>query len=145
MMNVIRLYKNNSNYPDVLNLYLNNTAPEVISAIGNPNILKTKRLGVLSSVRCPGAIIIKTYDLMRDLREKGVVVISGSHSPMERECLTILLRGTQPVIICPARSTEGLRLRGEYKQQLADGRLLMISPFGEKVGRATAETATIRN
>lgn len=89
MMNVIRIYKNNSNYPDVLNLYLNNTAPDVIAAIGNLSILKNKRLGVFISVKCPGAIILKTYDLMRDLREKGVAVISGFNSPMEQECLNI--------------------------------------------------------
>lgn len=145
MMNVIRIYKNNSNYPDVLNLYLNNTAPAVIAAIGNLSFLKNKRLGVFSSVKCPGAIILKIYDLMRDLREIGVAVISGFHSPMEQESLNILLKGKQPVIVCPARSIENMCLRREYKQPLADGRLLMISPFGEKVGRATADTATIRN
>lgn len=145
MMNVIRIYKNNSNYPGVLNLYLNNTAPEVIAVIGNLSILKNKRLGVLSSVKCPGAIILKTYDLMRDLRAKGVAVISGFHSPMEQECLNILLRGKQSVIVCRARSIEGMRLRGEYKQPLADGRLLLLSPFDARQPRITVENAIIRN
>lgn len=64
---------------------------------------------------------------------------------MEREFLNILLHGKQPVIVCPARSIEGMRLRGEYKQPLADGRLLLLSPFDVKQRRITAEHAVIRN
>lgn len=64
---------------------------------------------------------------------------------MERECLTILLRGTQPVILCPARGIAGLRLRKEYKQPVGQNRLLFISPFGQKASRATVEMALFRN
>jgi len=37
-------------------------------------------------------------------------VISGFHTPAEKECLRILLRGAQPIIICPARSIEPIFL-----------------------------------
>jgi HEPN domain-containing protein len=46
--------------------------------------------------------------------KRGVTVVGGFHAPMERECLTILLRGAQPVILCPARNI-GMRIRPEYK------------------------------
>ena len=64
---------------------------------------------------------------------------------MEHECLSILLRGTQPVIVCPARSIMRMRIRTEFKQSLAQGRLLFVSPFIEKQRRATAQTALYRN
>lgn len=142
-MNIIRIDKNNSNYPEALNLYLTNTAPKVITTIGSLEILKNKTLAVFSSTKCPGSIILKTYDLMRDLRGKGVTVISGFHSPMEQECLNILLKGKQPVIVCPARSIEGMRIKAEFKKPLGDGRLLFISMFTEK--RISSDRSLERN
>ena len=41
----------------------------------------------------------------------------------------------------PARSLDRMRLKREYREPLAAGRLLLISPFGEGVRRITAETA----
>ena len=144
-MNIIRIDKNNSNYPEALNLYLTNTAPKVITTIGSLEILKNKTLAVFSSAKCPGKIILKTYDLMRDLRGKGVTVISGFHSLMEQECLNILLKGKQPVIVCPARSIEGMRIKAEFKKPLEDGRLLFISMFTEKKKRISSDKSLERN
>ncbi|HQX52209.1 MAG TPA: hypothetical protein PLR25_19980 [Planctomycetaceae bacterium] len=33
---------------------------------------------------------MKTFDAIRELRDTGVVVAGGFHSPMERECLDFL-------------------------------------------------------
>ena len=74
-----------------------------------------------------------------------MTVISGFHSPMERECLTILLRGTQPVIICPARSINNMRINKEYKKPLKDRRLLFLSPFEENQRRISAKRSHYRN
>ena len=63
-------------------------------------------LGFFCATRCPGNVILRTYDLALPLREAGVPVIGGFHTPMEKECLEVLLRGQQPVVICPARSIE---------------------------------------
>ena len=90
-------------------------------------------------------MIVKTYDIAQILRDAGMTVISGFHSPMERECLTILLRGTQPVIICPARSINNMRINKEYKKPLNDGRLLFLSPFEENQRRISAKISHYRN
>ena len=74
-----------------------------------------------------------------------MTVISGFHSPMEHECLTILLRGTQPVIICPAKSINNMRINKEYKKPLKDGRLLFLSPFDENQRRISAKRSHYRN
>jgi hypothetical protein len=50
---------------------------------------------------------------------------------MERECLALLLRGTQPVIVCPARSIGRMRIPAAWKEATARGRLLALSPFAE--------------
>lgn len=116
-----------------------------LASVGNLDILTSNVLALFCSVKCPGKLILQTYDLAITLRNAGVTVISGFHSPMEKECLALLLRGAQPVVVCPARSIERMRIPPEWKAPLADGRLLVLSPFSEKERRATAHTAQLRN
>ncbi len=114
-------------------------------AIGDVKILDTPLLGLLCSIRCPGRVIVQTYDLARALRDAGVPVIGGFHSPMEKECLDFLLRGKQPVVVCPARSITNMRIPSAWRKACAEGRLLILSPFATKHGRISALLAEKRN
>jgi predicted Rossmann fold nucleotide-binding protein DprA/Smf involved in DNA uptake len=113
--------------------------------IGDVKILNTPLLGLLCSIRCPGRVILQTYDLSRSLRDAGVPVIGGFHSPMEKECLDFLLRGKQPVVVCPARSITNMRIPSAWRKACAEGRLLILSPFAPKHGRISALLAEKRN
>lgn len=144
-MNITQINRDERVYPESIVGFLGNCAPGTIWALGNFDILKNRKTGFFCSSKCPGDLIIKTYDLAKKWRDDGVTVIGGFHSPMEQECLTILLRGKQPVIVCPARSIDKMRLKTEYKTPLAESRLLFLSPFPAKEKRMTAETAAIRN
>ncbi|HSB33480.1 MAG TPA: hypothetical protein VLG39_03400 [Nitrospirota bacterium] len=75
---------------------------------------------------------IKARDLPRKWRDDGVLVISGFHSPLEKECLNNLLRGRQPAIICAARNIEIMRIRAEFKAPLADGRCCFSLHFRQE-------------
>ncbi len=90
-------------------------------------------------------MIVKTYDRSQIFRDTCMTVISGFHSPMERECLTILLRGAQPIVVCPARSINNMRINKEYEKPLKDGRLLFLSPFDENQRRISAKSSHYRN
>jgi predicted Rossmann fold nucleotide-binding protein DprA/Smf involved in DNA uptake len=114
-------------------------------AIGNLDILYTNLLGLFCSIRCPGTIILSTYDCMRFLRDAGVAVVSGFHSPIEKDCLDILLKGVQPIVVCPARSIARMRIPRDWKKPIDAGRLLILSPFDEKQKRPTVSTAQQRN
>ncbi len=114
-------------------------------ALGNLAILRKPLLGFLCSVRCPGDVILRTYDAARALRDGGIPVIGGFHSPMEKECLAMLLKGTQPVVICPARSIQNMRIPALWHEPLDDGRLLVLSVFPSRQKRMTAELAARRN
>ena len=116
-----------------------------IWAIGNLNILEQQLLGFFCSVKCPGAIILKTYDLIRELRNKGVIVISGFHSPIEKDCLDFLIRGKQPIVICPARGIETMRIPKSWRVPIDENRLLILSPFENKHRRPTVALAEHRN
>ena len=121
--------------------------PQIIGSAGDAAILERPMVALLCSVKCPGKLILDTYDLAKRFREQGVTVISGFHSPMEQECLRILLRSPHPVVWCLAR--------GLYRQiparpvdcraAVADGRLVMVTPFPETVRRITAQTAMVCN
>jgi hypothetical protein len=96
-LKVIQAIENNDPiYPSYLKKFLAEKTPSKVFAIGNPDILQSKTLAVFCSNKCPGNIILKTYELLRQLRERGITVISGFHSAMERECLNILLKGRRP-------------------------------------------------
>ena len=116
-----------------------------IWALGNLDILTMPLLGFFCATRCPGNVILRTYDLALALREAGVPVIGGFHTPMEQECLEVLLRGQQPVVICPARSIERLRLPLSWRKPYDAGRLLVPSPFAAHQRRPTTESAEYRN
>ena len=140
-MELIRLDKTEHSCLASVGQYLGELTPTTITAIGNLDILRNKTLAVFCSNKCPGSIIIKNYDLMRELREKCITVISGFHSVIEQECLNILLKGSQPIIYCPARSLEGMKIKPELKTSLEDGRLLILSPFERKHRRISTSLA----
>ena len=132
-------------YPARLRERLGDEAPAQLSALGNLDLLLLPKTALFCSARCPGDAILRTYDQAARWRDAGRCVISGFHSPIEKECLRILLRGTSPVIICPARSLEKLRLPSAWKTLLNEGRLLILSCIPSGHDRATAELAARRN
>jgi predicted Rossmann fold nucleotide-binding protein DprA/Smf involved in DNA uptake len=144
-MDLVDIGCNNSGYLFALKKYLNDSVPQSITVLGNPNILGNRAIALFCSQKCPGELILKVYDLAQVLRHAGITVIGGFHSPMEKECLTLLLRGTQPVIVCPARSINKMRIRAEYKKPLEKGRLLFLSPFDKNQHRPTVKTSHYRN
>jgi hypothetical protein len=79
------------------------------------------------------------------MRGDGVTVISGFHSPIEKECLRILLRGKQPIIICPARAIEPMRIPTQCRAAFDAGRVLFLSTFTKQPRRVTKDSALRRN
>ena len=142
---MVRIEPDDSAYPAVLREHLNGDALSCLYALGDAAILKHCLLGLICSVQCPGSIILKTLDAVRLLRDAGVAVAGGFHSPMERECLHLLLRGRAPVLYCAARGLAGLRLGLAAREAVKAGRLLALSPFDEEVKRITGDRARRRN
>jgi len=142
-INVIR--PKNKDYPSPLRNKKTRELFPQIWALGNLEILKKPLLGFFCSVKCPGDLILRAYDLSRSLRDNGITVIGGFHSPIEKDCLDLLLKGTQPIILCPARSIENMLVKKIFRQPLDEGRLLFLSPFEKKKKRHTAKTSQLRN
>jgi len=144
-MNPTVFTSNDVRYPARLRERLGEHAPRTLTALGDPASLSQPKTALFCSVRCPGDAIVGAYDTARKLRDQGVTVISGFHSPVEKECLRILLRGKQPIIICLARALGKIRLPTEWRTALEAGRLLLLSPFEKFPPRPTTESAHRRN
>lgn len=111
---------------------------------GNRELLNERLHAVLCSKACPGEKIIEAIDLAQQWRVENRAVISGFHTPVEKECLRIFLRGPQRIVICPARGLDPFQLPAEWQQKFKRGELLIISPFDSSIRRPTKETAELR-
>jgi predicted Rossmann fold nucleotide-binding protein DprA/Smf involved in DNA uptake len=132
-------------WPETVAVRLGKTAPRKLHMIGQMNLLGLRKTALFCSVRAPGDAILRAHDAAVQMRDEGVTVISGFHSPIEKECLRILLRGKQPIIICVARAMETIRLPSSWRTALDAGRLLIVSQFEKRPPRPTAESAQQRN
>jgi predicted Rossmann fold nucleotide-binding protein DprA/Smf involved in DNA uptake len=144
-VDIKRIDKGDAEYPVSLIHQLARDAPASATALGNLAILDQRKLAVFCSANCPAEIASQTCDLIEKLADPKVAVVSGFHSPLERECLSILLRGALPIIIFPARSLVKLRIRHEHKEPLEKGRLLFVSFFKSHRHRSDVEMAFKRN
>ncbi|MCK5231502.1 MAG: hypothetical protein KAR13_14610, partial [Desulfobulbaceae bacterium] len=99
-------------YPARLKKYFSGYNLPQLTVAGNLEILnnqKAPRTALFCSRNCPGSLILPAFDHVSALRDTGRTVISGFHSHMEQECFNLLLRGTQSIIICPARAIHNMR------------------------------------
>ncbi len=116
-----------------------------MATIGNVDLLNQHKTGLLCSRKCPAEKILDAVELFKDWAKEERMVISGFHSPVERECLKILLKSSGRAIICSARGIGKMRIPSEWKAPIAEGRLLIVSPFHDTIRRSTVVTAKKRN
>jgi predicted Rossmann fold nucleotide-binding protein DprA/Smf involved in DNA uptake len=143
---VLTLTPSQTLWPRRLDDRLKSAAPSSLWIIGSPGLLTEPKVGLFCSVRCPNDAAFRAYDACRKLRNEGsTTLISGFHSPVEKECLKILLEGRQPIIVCPARSLRKMRIPVEWRPALEEGRLLIVSRFEQSPRRADSGSARRRN
>ncbi|NQU09859.1 DNA-binding protein [bacterium] len=123
---------------------MNPPSVPTLASLGNSQLRALPWTAFFCSVRCPGTLILQAYDLAHRFRAANTPVIGGFHSPVEKEVLRILLCSTAPVCLVLARSLPR-RVPADWRRPLADDRLLVLSPFGDRTRRATAATAAHRN
>ena len=116
-------------------------------SIGNKEILNLHKTAFLCSRKVPADIILKSYDWAIEQRDKGICIISGFHSKIEKDVFHYLIKGNQPVIIVLERyfKKRYTPFDREIKDALKANRLLIISQFSEKIKRASVKTAKKRN
>lgn len=113
--------------------------------LGDRRLLFGRVVGLLSSTQTPPDLILPTLDLVRAEADAETIFMSGFQSPLERECLGILLAAGAAVVVCPARSIDSMRLPGEWTERVARGEMLVLSTI-EAAGarRPTVELGELR-
>jgi predicted Rossmann fold nucleotide-binding protein DprA/Smf involved in DNA uptake len=132
-------------WPGALFERLGKSSPRVLNAIGPSVLLRNTKTALFCSARAPGGAILRAHDTARRLRDENATVISGFHSPIEKDCLGILLRGRQPIIFCLARAIVGMRIPSECRAAFDAGRVLFLSPFVQLPRRVSRASALRRN
>ncbi len=89
-VDILRIGLEDARYPSQLEGMPGYELPTSLDALGNLDLLSRRKLAVLCSVKCPGSLILQSYDLMQRLRQADLAVVGGFHSPMEREWLAAL-------------------------------------------------------
>ena len=112
--------------------------------LGNKEILNDHKVAFFCSRKCPSHLILKSYDWAIEQRDKGVCIISGFHSKIEKDVLDFLLKGSQPIIMVLARNMKK-RFPVEQRKAIKENRMLVISPFDYKVTRNSKESCYKRN
>ncbi len=111
---------------------------------GNTEILTLNKTAFLCSQKCPAVIVLKSYDWAKEQRDKGICIVCGNHSQIEKDVFEILLKGKQALILVLARGMK-TRWETEIEKAVQENRLLVISPFEKEIKRITRETAQKRN
>jgi len=144
-LQVVRITLQDSEYPVPLRERLGDEASHSLATIGAVSLLKQPLLALLCSVRCPGSAILEAYETAKKVARSEWVVVSGFHSPMEKECLRILLRAKHPVVLCVARSLDTMGIPAEWREHIQASRMLLLSPFAKAHRRNTTKMAEVRN
>jgi predicted Rossmann fold nucleotide-binding protein DprA/Smf involved in DNA uptake len=142
---VVAVTRTHPDWPTQLTKRLGSGVPATLKTMGNISLLRNRKVALFCSARTPGDAILRAHDAACRMRDDGITVISGFHTPIEKECLRILLRGKQPIIVCPARAIETMRIPTDCRAAFEIGRLLFVSPFERRPTRITKNSAIRRN
>ncbi len=119
--------------------------PVELSTFGNLELLDRPATAFLCSTKCPGDKILEAYDWARRRCDEGGTVISGFHTPVEKDVLAILARRGANIIWVPARDVPS-SIDAVLKPPMDENRLLILSPFPYgQPARPTKESCSERN
>jgi predicted Rossmann fold nucleotide-binding protein DprA/Smf involved in DNA uptake len=113
--------------------------------IGDPELLRLRFVAILESRHVPAELVLPTFDLCRALRDAAVPVCGGFQGAIQAFCFHLLLRGSQPLLFLPARSTDGFRVRAPWRPALESGRLAIASRLPPRWKRTSSRSADVRN
>ena len=134
------LFRAQLNYPITLKDWF-----KEIDYLGNLELINHTMTAVFSSAKCPASLILKAHDYAKEIRGGEMGVISGFHSPAEREVLEVLLKGRCPIVMVLGRRLKNARIPVAWKTEIEKGRMLVISPFKEYQKYVTKEMSMKRN
>ena len=96
------------------------------SYLGNPELLDRYLVAFFASRETPEDVAKRACQWVEMICQTDKVVISGFHSPVEKEVLRILLEHKHPVVLVLGRALYK-RIPKEYVEPLDEGRMLIFN------------------
>lgn len=120
----------------------NNEVISPLTIAGNAALLQLPKTAFLAPGKIDLRSVMKCYDWAEQMRHEGRCVISGFSSKIEKDVLSFLLKGKQPIILVLGRRMY-LRPPEWLAEPLADGRIAIVSVSNET--RQSRRNAQRRN
>lgn len=122
-----------------------NLSEDKIYQRGNLALLDHPATAFLCSTRCSGEKVLEFYEWARRQCDEKTTIISGFHTPVEKDILTILVRRGANIIWVPARDLPKITPK-EFRPAEKENRLLILTPFAPgKPSRPTRASCETRN
>lgn len=144
-MNYRYLFPGMLDYPPGLASVWREPQLPVLTVAGNTGLPGLPSLCLLTSSEVPPDLILPSFDLAWRLREHGLPVAGGFQGEVEAICLRVLMNGTGPLLVCPARALDGITLSARDRERMDGGQLAYLSCERPACRRATTQVAMRRN
>lgn len=141
---IIEVPSGSALYPSGLRTFFDNRPPKLWYK-GEPSILKGKVLGILSARKMEPDLALKTSELLRQLGSLDATFVSGWHSPLEEEVLSILLTRSPRIIFCVAKSLNKFIPSAGVENLVSQGRGLLLTHCSPKAKRISRDASLRRN
>jgi len=102
--------------------------PVSLHASGNLALVERPATAFLCSTECPASKVLEACEWARLQCDEGGGVISGFHTPVEKDVLAILARRGANIVWVPGRDLPK-SIDAVFKTPMDEGRLLILSPF----------------
>lgn len=113
--------------------------------LGNRELLKKHKVGFLASRKISTLAVLPTLDWASEIaKREDAAVVSGFHSPLERDVLKFLLRGSCGIVVVLARGIYR-QIPPQFHEAFEANRVLFISNEPATLLRSNNTVATRRN
>ena len=102
--------------------------PVSLHASGNLALVERPATAFLCSTECPASKVLEACEWARRQCDEGGTVISGFHTPVEKDVLAILARRGANIVWVPGRDLPK-SIDAVFKTPMDEGRVLILSPF----------------
>jgi hypothetical protein len=114
--------------------------------LGQLKLLDAAPIAFFCSTRCGGDAVLKAYEWARQQCDLGTTVISGFHTPVEKDVYAILARRGARIIHCYPNRLPLKRPTPEQRSLIDEGRLLLLVPKAcAQLPRPTRQSCSLRN
>lgn len=114
----------------------------LIRSVGDSTLVQQSKTSFFASTSLQSDVVMRCYDWATTVRNSNGCIVSGFSSPMERDVLHFLLKGSCPIVIVLARRLYHV-IPEEWRPAVDQGRMLIAYTCNQQ--RQSHRSAMARN